>query len=207
MSWNCRRLGQPQAVRVLSELIQAHRPDVVILYETLVHGHKLESIRVRIKFEGFFSMDCVGHSNGIGILCKTTSQVTLLNFSQNHVNLEVVDDMYGSFRHIGFYGYPKRQRRLAFWDFLQSLAVGSNIPWCSVGDFNDMLSQDDKKDSVEHPQHLFKGFRQAIMDCSLHDVPMQGFPYTWERFKGKSNCVEERLDRIFVNDEWLAIHP
>ncbi|XVF73428.1 hypothetical protein PTKIN_Ptkin12aG0201100 [Pterospermum kingtungense] len=46
-----------------------------------------------------------------------------------------------------------------------------------------------------------------LLDCNLHDMPMQGHPCTWVRFKGKPNCVEERLDRALVNDGWLSLFP
>lgn len=72
-----------------------------------------------------------------------------------------------------------------------------NRPWCCVGDFNDLLCQDDKRGLHEHTQWLFSGFRQASSDCNLIDLPMVGYPYTWVRFKGRPNCVEERLDRSF----------
>lgn len=85
--------------------------------------------------------------------------------------------------------------------------MGYNRPWCCVGDFNDLLCQDDKRGLHEHTQWLFSGFRQASSDCNLIDLPMVGYPYTWVRFKGRPNCVEERLDRAFVNDSWLAIYP
>ncbi|XVF67744.1 hypothetical protein PTKIN_Ptkin10aG0146700 [Pterospermum kingtungense] len=155
LSWNCRGLGQPQVVWVLSELIRVHRPDMVLLFETLVHINKLEEIRVKIQFEGCFSVDCVGHSGGIGVLWKSKAQVSLLNFSQNHVNLEVNDKERGLVRVTGFYGFPERQ----------------------------------------------------LTDCNLIDLPLVGYPYTWVRFKGKPNCVEERLDRALVNTDWLNIYP
>ncbi|CAN1751503.1 hypothetical protein LINPERHAP1_LOCUS4358, partial [Linum perenne] len=40
------RIDQPRAVQVLSELIKAHRPDIVFLSETLVGRQQLEEIRV-----------------------------------------------------------------------------------------------------------------------------------------------------------------
>lgn len=89
-------------------MIKTHKPDVVFLFETLVHKKKLEEVRVRLNLECCFSVDAVGHSGGIGVLWKTTSQISLVNFSQNYVNLDVSDEVGRSFRLTGFYGYPKR---------------------------------------------------------------------------------------------------
>ncbi|CAN0858263.1 hypothetical protein LINGRAHAP2_LOCUS7162 [Linum grandiflorum] len=52
LSWNCRGLGQSRAESVLSELITTHRPNVVILLETLVNKSRMEEIRVKLKFGG-----------------------------------------------------------------------------------------------------------------------------------------------------------
>jgi exonuclease III len=34
LSWNCRGLGKPTAIRALKNLIQTHKPDVIFLMET-----------------------------------------------------------------------------------------------------------------------------------------------------------------------------
>lgn len=81
---------------------------MVLLFETLVHAQKLEEIRVKIQFDGCVSVNCVGHSGGIGFLWKTSTQVWLLNFSKNHVNLKVNNNEHVMVRVTGFYGFPKR---------------------------------------------------------------------------------------------------
>lgn len=75
----------------------------------------------------------------------------------------------------------------------------------SLLSFNGLLSLADKKGRIEHPQNLYSGFRQAILDSGLIDLSIQGYPYTWVRFKGKPNCDEEGLDRAFVNVRWLDV--
>ncbi|CAN0843649.1 hypothetical protein LINGRAHAP2_LOCUS3967 [Linum grandiflorum] len=43
--WNCRGLGQPQAIRVLEKLVKKHRLHIVFLMETQADSLKMESIR------------------------------------------------------------------------------------------------------------------------------------------------------------------
>lgn len=71
-------------------------------------------------------------------------------------------------------------------------------------DFNDLLSVGDKRGRVEHPNWMFTGFRSAIMDCRLSDISLQGYPFTWSRHRGKTNFVEERLDRALGNSDWMS---
>lgn len=76
-----------------------------------------------------------------------------------------------------------------------------------MGDFNDLLNISDKRGAHDHPNWLFSGFRSAVMDSGLQDLPLQGYPFTWSRSRGKPTGVEERLDRCLVNTSWLGLFP
>ena len=67
LSWNCRGLGISRTVQVLGDLIKSHKPDVLFLSETFSKAAKLEQLRVKFGFAHCFSVDCVGHSGGLGI--------------------------------------------------------------------------------------------------------------------------------------------
>ncbi|MCH79947.1 hypothetical protein A2U01_0000709 [Trifolium medium] len=88
---------------------------------------------------------------------------------------------------------------------MRTLASQASLPWCIVGDFNDLLSHNDKRGSVPHPQWLFNGFRQAVTDCGLNDLPLQGHPFTWSKSLRSNRVVEEKLDRAQVTNDWLSM--
>ncbi|XP_058726268.1 uncharacterized protein LOC131597596 [Vicia villosa] len=83
----------------------------------------------------------------------------------------------------------------------------SSLPWCTIGDFNDMLSQQDKHGIHPHPNWLCNGFRDTISDCNLVDIPLEGHQYTWVKSRGTDRMVEERLDRALANTSWLEMFP
>jgi hypothetical protein len=83
----------------------------------------------------------------------------------------------------------------------------SDLSWCIVGDFNDLLAQEDKRGVHSHPNWLCNGFRNAVCDCDLLDIFLEGYPFTWIKFRGSSDVVEERLDRAMTNSLWLARYP
>ena len=87
---------------------------------------------------------------------------------------------------------------------IHTLHGNSSLPWCILGDFNDIISVMDKK-GLDHPMWLINGFREVILDCGLHDVPLEGYPYTWQRTKGYDDKVEERLDMAMVTSSWLDL--
>jgi ribonuclease HI len=83
----------------------------------------------------------------------------------------------------------------------------SDLPWCIIGDFNDLLSKDDKKGANPHPNWLCNGFRNAVSDCDLTDIHLDGYPYTWVKSRGSTNIIEERLDRAMATSSWLTMFP
>lgn len=54
---------------------------------------------------------------------------------------------------------------------------------------------------------MLNGFRSAVIDCDLHDVPLEGYQFTWSRWKGSDKAVEERLDRAMVTPSWKRMFP
>ena len=77
--------------------------------------------------------------------------------------------------------------------------------WCILGDFNDIISDMDKKGLVDHPTWLINDFREVKLDCGLHDVPLEGYPYTWQCRKGFDDELEKRIDMAMVTSSWLDL--
>lgn len=73
---------------------------------------------------------------------------------------------------------------------------------CIIGDFNDMLTADEKKGGKNHPRCLLNGFSEVISDCNLIDLGYIGDKFTWERARGTDKWVLERLDRGLATKEW-----
>lgn len=113
----------------------------------------------------------------------------------------------GSWRLTGYYGIPERSRRREAWNMIRYLHGLSSIPWCFIGDFNDLLSDEDKCGRVEHPSWLLSGFREMVLACNLADIQLEGYPFTWWKSRGTDRAVEERLDRTMVTPNWCGIFP
>lgn len=161
LSWNCRGLGHPRAVPSLRDLVRSHKPDIIFLCETLCNENKVQEVRRVLGFEGCFVVDKQGRSGGLALLWRKNSLCEVQNYSQNFINTIVREDSQQEWRLTGFYGIPQRERRRESWNLLRTLASQSTLPWCIVGDFNDLLSHDEKKGRVLHPQWLLNGFREA----------------------------------------------
>ncbi|CAN1188832.1 Putative ribonuclease H protein At1g65750 [Linum perenne] len=75
-------------------------------------------------------------------------------------------------------------------------------PWLILGDFNSILSADDKRGGVPFNRSRHKSFIDTVEVCGLSDLRFDGPRFTWSR-----NRVLVRLDRALVNNSWLAAFP
>ncbi|KEH26190.1 endonuclease/exonuclease/phosphatase family protein [Medicago truncatula] len=132
---------------------------------------------------------------------------SLINFSQNFINLKIKDQAVGNWRLTAFYGYSDSGRRRESWDLLRSLSTLLDDPWCIIGDFNDHLSTLDKRGGPERPPWLIRGFQDAVNDCNLLDIPLIGYQFTWFKSIGTESSKEARLDRALVTSSWQTLYP
>jgi hypothetical protein len=150
----------------------------MFLSETLVHANKISEIKNKLNFEESFAVDRTGRSGGLALLWKNKLNCRIISYSQNYINVEINQEGKRPWRFTGFYGYPEHDRRRDSWNLLRMLAQDVYLPWCVMGDFNDMLSSEDKRGGVAQPQWLIRGFREAVQDSGLIDLPMDGYPFT-----------------------------
>lgn len=146
------RAWQPTAIRVLADIIRAKRPKVVFLMETFLVKHRMELVRVQLGFQNMFVVDASGHKGGLAMLWQDSMELVITGFLNNHVDSTVILDI-GSpqWRFTGYYGYPERARRRESWQLLRTLSGQSTLPWAIMGDFNDLLSQSEKRGRHPHP--------------------------------------------------------
>ncbi|KAK1382242.1 Endonuclease/exonuclease/phosphatase family protein [Heracleum sosnowskyi] len=207
LSWNCRGVGLPSSIRFLKDVIRQERPSVIFLCETKDNKGKMESLRRALQFDGLISVDSQGKSGGLALLWKVKDQIQLRSWSRNHIDVEVKVDGKQAWRLSGIYGEPNRNQRRKTWDLFRNLARDSNLPWCAIGDLNNVLTQQDKKGGAPYPSWLIEGFNEVLVETGLIDLDLVGHQFTWERGRGTSAWTEVRLDRALTILPWLNMFP
>ena len=207
ISWNCQGLGLPWKVRFLQDMISQEKPNCIFLCETLSNNRKMEEVRKKLGFEGMVVVEARGRSGGLAMLWKEADHADLLSFSTNHIDMVIKNEEHGLWRLTGFYGEPIRSQKKKSWDLLRNLARDSNLPGCVIGDMNNVTAQHEKKGGAEYPRWLVDGFNDTLTDTGLQDIELTGHQYTWEKGRDTEAWIEIRLDRVLVNNLWLAHFP
>lgn len=207
LSWNYRGLANPRVVRFLHDMAKQIKPSFIFLSETLVKINKVIQLCKSIGFEGCFNVDSHGTGGGLAFLWKREGDITIRDSCYHYIDFEVNIDQVGRWRYTGYYGCPEREKRHESWNMLRDLALRSELPWCIIDDFNDIMLETEKQGGCEQPRRLSEGFTAAINDCQLLDLGFNGSMFTWERSRGSDRWVQERLDRGLANKQWIDMFP
>jgi hypothetical protein len=70
LSWNGRGLSTPSAILNLRNIAQGYHPNILFLSETLSKVHRMETIRVMLKFDACLSIDVEGRNGGLSVMWK-----------------------------------------------------------------------------------------------------------------------------------------
>ena len=107
----------------------------------------------------------------------------------------------------GFYGKPETARRTEAWDQLSYLNSQSNTPWLCVGDFNEIIRQDEKVGGGIRPHNQMQLFREVIDQCGFMDLGFVGPKFTWAKHFENGSLIWERLDRGLAINSWFLKFP
>lgn len=75
-----------------------------------------------------------------------------------------------------------------------------------VGDFNELMSNEEKEGGVVRPESSFWDFRNMAENCKLKEVRFTGNMLSWGG-KMDNVWVKCQLDRSFGNNEWFTLFP
>ena len=163
LGWNCRGLGNLRSVRALRDLMQRWKPKIVFLMETKMKKNQMEKEKFKLGLLNGLIVPRVGRSGGLAILWDRDVKVEVQSYSGYFIDASMTDSDSGFQWHItGFYGNPKTHRRKESRDLLKYLSQKNQMPWLCFGDFNEIMSVEEKLGGVQRSQNQMDAFRKAI---------------------------------------------
>ncbi|KAL2225604.1 UNVERIFIED_CONTAM: hypothetical protein Sindi_2948700, partial [Sesamum indicum] len=106
------------------------------------------------------------------------------------------------------YGATEVIDRRILWTALETLAQQcSDAPWLVGGDFNAVRDLNEVCGISGYIRMATAEFNIGILEVGLIPLPMQGEWFTWHNCSTSARSLWKRLDRILINDRWLARFP
>lgn len=166
----------------------------------------MELMRVRLRYKNCLTVSKMGRSGSLALLWPDDINISISSYSSSHIDALITDNIGKIWHFTGFYDNPSTFSRHASWNLLRCLFSQWSGPWIFAGDFNEIISQDEK---IGGPLRLFSQmsvFGDALTDCNFFEIPIQGLLMTCSRCRD-DGLIMERLDRGVVNSEFFNEFP
>ena len=109
---------------------------------------------------------------------------------------------------IVIYGAMEVADRRELWGSLKTIAMQTvDIPWLIGGDFNAVRDLSEICGASGDIRMAMEEFNDCIQNAGLLPLPMQGEWYTWHNCSASPRNLWKRLDRMMINDRWMARFP
>ena len=121
--------------------------------------YRMEREKVKIGLLNGLVVPSVGRSGGLAMLWSRDIKVKIQSYSRNHIDAVVIDpESNFKWRITGFYGNPETHCRKESWELLRSLNQKYQLPWLCFGDFNEIVSAEEKYGGVQRSQRQMGDF-------------------------------------------------
>lgn len=199
ISWNCRGIGNKGFVPLIKDISREYDATMIFLLEIHASGDRVRKIVSKMGFDGSLIIESLGQSGGIIAIWKTSFwQVDILKQSTQYLHLEVGWKREAKWLLTVVYGKPHLQARISLWDDLREIQLGVNTAWAMVGDFNAILSSNERAGGAHNPSWRgMTDFQNFVDDCELVDAGFQGCLFTWQ-----GGGLKQRLERLLCNLQW-----
>jgi len=111
----------------------------------------MEKVKFRLSFPNGLIIPCTGRSRGLALVWSSDTNLEIKSFSSRHIDARITESGNGLlWRFTGFYEHPETYVREESWKLLSFLRNQFNLSWFCCGDFNEILSMNEKIGGTQH---------------------------------------------------------
>ena len=144
-----------------------------------------------------------GRGGGLALLWKSSINVSVEDSSKYFIDTIIDKNTDNAWRFTGFYGEPITSIHCDAWDALRRLNHSLDSPWLCVGDFNEIVRQEEKLGGAIRHHNQMQLFWDIIYECGFMDLRFTGSQITWSKHFEDGHSIWERLGRGLVNNNWF----
>ncbi|XP_062100119.1 uncharacterized protein LOC133805997 [Humulus lupulus] len=172
-------------------------------------AHNLGSVYVNMFAGRCFSTNNAWHKGGRIMVSWNPGMFTVnvLNCTSQLMHLDVTS-LAGKEQFLVTYVYEMNdeQGRDILWTDLKDIADKVIGPWLLLGDFNDILSVEERIGGNMR-QRCSRAFKTCVDYCKVEDVKSIGSFFIWINKQGLDTRVYSKIDRVLANQQWLGKFP
>ena len=176
-SWNVRGANNSDKRNIIRNFIRSQRVDLVCLQETKIQGMFVtdaQSLGVG-RLAEWKVVEAEGTAGGILMFWDKRKlevmEVELGHFSITCIFKNTEDGFQWAFT--GVYELVERSKTELLWEELGSVKGLWEGPWCIGGDFNMVLSPNERNKEGRF-SHSMRRFSEVMIELGLRDLPLQG---------------------------------
>ena len=165
----------------------------------------MEGLQQKMGYNQLVTVEPVGLSGGLAVMWKDSYSVSILSADKRIIDMEVT---FGSIKFFltCVYGDPVKANRQEVWERLTRIGLVRNEAWLLAGDFNELMTKEEKVGGAERHESSFWDFRNMAENCKIRELRYTGNCLSWGGWRERV-WVQCRLDRSFGNNEWFSLFP
>nr|TKS13554.1 hypothetical protein D5086_0000053070 [Populus alba] len=197
--WNVRRLNSPLKQHEVAGLMKSKKLDVCGLLETKLSLAKVACIhKLRLKTWQFVSnVEATAYARIVVFWNPETVKVEKLHFFAQGIHIMVTSLVHQfCFTTTFVYGFDTITARRALWEDFRRWGMKS--PWLLLGDFNSILTQEEKHNGELVSTYEIADFRKCCSDLRIADLNLTGSHFIW------TNVLRNHLSALVLGYLWVA---
>jgi hypothetical protein len=165
---------------VIMDVQKREAPDVLFLSETKHDTKWMEWWRWKLEMPNMVARDSDGASGGLALLWRNGIDLTVKSLSKYHIDAVIKGEDGISWWFTWIYGESKNDEKEKTWEIMRELKGKMDLPWMMCGNFNEILFgyEKDGGGGALRSERCMEKFKQALEDCSLHDLGFVGDVFT-----------------------------